>query len=128
MKAVMIREAGDPQVLRLEDRRIPTPTPGWALIRVRAFGLNRSELFTRQGHSPNVRFPRILGIEAVGEVVEAPNGEFAPGDKIATAMGGRAQSGACAGRAHNLAKQKTGVRFAGSAGVSDDDLVPILGL
>lgn len=88
MKAVMIREAGGPEVLILEDRPIPTPKPGWVLIRVRAFGLNRSELFTRQGHSPNVRFPRILGIEAVGEVVEAPNGEFAPGDKVATAMGG----------------------------------------
>ncbi len=88
MKAVMIREAGGPEVLILEDRPIPTPKPGWVLIRVRAIGLNRSELFTRQGHSPNVRFPRILGIEAVGEVVEAPNGEFAPGDKVATAMGG----------------------------------------
>jgi NADPH:quinone reductase-like Zn-dependent oxidoreductase len=58
------------------------------LIRVRAFGLNRSELFTRQGHSPNVQFPRILGIEAVGEVVEATGSGFAPGDKVATAMGG----------------------------------------
>ena len=38
------------------------------LIRVKAFGLNRSEMFTRQGHSPNVKFPRILGIEAVGLV------------------------------------------------------------
>ena len=88
MKAVMIHEAGGPEALILEDRPIPTPKPRWVLIRVRAFGLNRSELFTRQGHSPNVRFPRILGIEAVGEVVEAPNGEFAPGDKVATAMGG----------------------------------------
>ncbi len=35
-----------------------------------------------------MRFPRILGIEAVGEVVEASAGEFAPGDKVATAMGG----------------------------------------
>jgi NADPH:quinone reductase-like Zn-dependent oxidoreductase len=58
------------------------------LIRVKAFGLNRSELFTRQGHSPGVRFPRILGIEAVGLVVEAPGGEFRPGEAVATAMGG----------------------------------------
>jgi NADPH:quinone reductase-like Zn-dependent oxidoreductase len=58
------------------------------LIRVRAFGLNRSELFTRQGFSPNVKFPRILGIEAVGEVEEAPGGEFRKGDKVASVMGG----------------------------------------
>jgi NADPH:quinone reductase-like Zn-dependent oxidoreductase len=58
------------------------------LIRVKAFGLNRSELFTRLGHSPNVRFPRILGIEAVGLVEEAPGNEFQKGDIVATAMGG----------------------------------------
>ena len=37
---------------------------------------HRSELFTRQGHSPGVEFPRVLGIEAVGAVEEAPGGEF----------------------------------------------------
>lgn len=88
MKAVMIYQAGAPEVLKLEERPVPTPKPGWVLIRVRAFGLNRSELFTRQGHSPNVSFPRILGIEAVGEVVSAPDGDFAEGDVVATAMGG----------------------------------------
>jgi len=58
------------------------------LIRVKAFGLNRSELFTRQGLSPGVAFPRVLGIEAVGLVVEAPGGEFTKGEIVATAMGG----------------------------------------
>jgi NADPH:quinone reductase-like Zn-dependent oxidoreductase len=55
---------------------------------VKAFGLNRSELFTRQGHSPNVLLPRVLGIEAVGTVESAPGGEFQQGDVVATAMGG----------------------------------------
>jgi NADPH:quinone reductase-like Zn-dependent oxidoreductase len=88
MKAVVIREPGGPEVLKIE--RVPTPTPhrGQVLIRVKAFGLNRSELFTRQGLSPGVRFPRILGIEAVGIVEDAPGGEFAKGQTIATAMGG----------------------------------------
>ena len=88
MKAVIIREAGGPEVLNVETMPVPTPKPGWVLIKVRAFGLNRSELFTRQGHSPNVPFPRVLGIEAVGEVVAAPDGVFKEGDKVATAMGG----------------------------------------
>lgn len=88
MKAVVIRHAGGPEVLTIETLPIPAPKPGWVLIRVRAFGLNRSELFTRQGHSPNVRFPRVLGIEAVGEVVAAPDGGFVEGDVVATAMGG----------------------------------------
>ena len=88
MKAVVIYEPGGPEVLKVEPRPVPTPKTGRVLIRVKAFGLNRSELFTRQGHSPGVRFPRVLGIEAVGVVEEAPGGEFQKGDVVASAMGG----------------------------------------
>jgi NADPH:quinone reductase-like Zn-dependent oxidoreductase len=88
MKAVVVHEAGSAEVLKIEDRPVPNPTSGWVLIRVKAFGLNRSELFTRQGHSSSVIFPRILGIEAVGTVVSAPGGEFQEGHVVATAMGG----------------------------------------
>jgi NADPH:quinone reductase-like Zn-dependent oxidoreductase len=88
MKAAVIREAGGPEVLKIESRPIPVPQSGEVLIRVKAFGLNRSELFTRQGHSPGVQFPRVLGIEAVGLVEEAPGNEFQKGDLVATAMGG----------------------------------------
>ena len=52
MRAAVIYEAGGPEALKLETRPIPIPKPGWILINVKAFGLNRSELFTRQGHSP----------------------------------------------------------------------------
>lgn len=88
MKAVVIHEAGDAEVLRIERHPIPKPDDSQVLIRVKAFGLNRSELFTRQGHSPSVTFPRILGIEAVGIVEEAPGKTFKRGDVVATAMGG----------------------------------------
>jgi len=88
MKAAVIYEPGAAEVLKIENRPIPTPQAGEVLIRVKAFGLNRSELFTRQGLSPGVIFPRILGIEAVGLVEEAPGGEFNRGDIVATAMGG----------------------------------------
>src|ERR1700675_2773746 len=88
MKAAVIHEAGGPEVLKIESLTIPTPKRSEVLIRVKAFGLNRSELFTRQGHSPNVKFPRVLGIEAVGVVDTAPGSEFRKGDIVATAMGG----------------------------------------
>lgn len=88
MKAAVIHKSGPPEVLRIERWPIPKPDRGEVLIRVKAFGLNRSELFTRQGHSAGVRFPRVLGIEAVGLVEEAPGGEFSPGEPVATAMGG----------------------------------------
>jgi len=88
MKAAVIHEPGGPEVLKIESRPVPTPQTGEVLIRVKAFGLNRSELFTRQGLSPGPMFPRILGIEAVGLVEEAPGSEFNKGDMVATAMGG----------------------------------------
>ena len=88
MKAAVIHEPGGPDVLKIEERPIPVPQSGEVLIRVKAFGLNRSELFTRRGLSPNVKFPRILGIEAAGVVEDAPGKEFLKGDIVVTAMGG----------------------------------------
>src|SRR5258708_13562844 len=88
MKAAVIHQAGGPDVLKIESLPIPVPQSGQVLIRVKSFGINRSEMFTRQGHSPNVKFPRVLGIEAVGLVETAPGGEFRKGDIVATAMGG----------------------------------------
>ena len=88
MKAALVYRPGGPEVLQIENRPVPTPDAGQVLIRVMAFGLNRSEMFTRQGHSPNVKLPRILGIEAAGVVEEAPGTEFSKGDVVATVMGG----------------------------------------
>lgn len=48
----------------------------------------RQGLISIRGHSPDVTFPRILGIEAVGLVEESPGGEFKKDDVVATAMGG----------------------------------------
>ncbi|KAL0954543.1 hypothetical protein HGRIS_003508 [Hohenbuehelia grisea] len=66
----------------------PEPKPGHVLIRVHAFGLNRSELFTRQGHSPGISFPRVLGIECVGVVKDAGGGQWKEGDTVAAIMKG----------------------------------------
>jgi NADPH:quinone reductase-like Zn-dependent oxidoreductase len=88
MKAAVMYAPGGPEVLKVESRPIPAPRAGQVLIRIKAFGLNRSELFTRQGLSPDVHFPRILGIEGVGIVEEAPGGEFKKGETVATVMGG----------------------------------------
>ncbi|MFL6358818.1 MAG: alcohol dehydrogenase catalytic domain-containing protein [Nitrososphaera sp.] len=42
------------------------------MIRVKAFGLNHSDMYTRQGYSPDPKFPKILGIRGVGIVEAAP--------------------------------------------------------
>lgn len=88
MKAWVIREPGGPDQFSLEELEIPKARNGWTLIRIRAFGLNRSEWFTRNGDSPTVKFPRVLGIECVGEVVDSGGLNIAPGTTVAAIMGG----------------------------------------
>jgi NADPH2:quinone reductase len=88
MKAVVLDAPGPPEALQMREVPIPTPRRGQVLIKVTAFGLNRSELHTRLGLGEGVTFPRILGIEATGMVAACPGGEFRVGQQVATMMGG----------------------------------------
>src|SRR3954452_4741643 len=88
MRAIVLDAPGPPEALTIRERPIPTPATGWVLIKVEAFGLNRSELHTRQGLASGVTFPRVLGIEATGVVAQCPGGEFAVGQQVVTMMGG----------------------------------------
>jgi NADPH:quinone reductase-like Zn-dependent oxidoreductase len=73
----------------LEVREVPVPAvrAGWSLVRVMAAGLNRSELRTRQGHSPGVTFPRVLGIECVGVLAASTDPALPEGATVAAVMG-----------------------------------------
>ena len=73
----------------LEIRELPVPAvrEGWSLVRVKGAGLNRSELRTRQGHSPHVTFPRVLGIECVGIVAASTDPTLPDGTTVAAVMG-----------------------------------------
>jgi NADPH:quinone reductase-like Zn-dependent oxidoreductase len=95
MKAIRVHRPGGPEVLEIEELPRPEPRAGWVRIRVRAFGLNRSEMYTRQGHSPSVQFPRVLGIECVGVVDDAGGTDLSIGQTVAALMGemGRAYDG-----------------------------------
>ena len=88
MRAVVLDEPGPVENLQILDLPVPEPRPGWVRIKVMAFGLNRSELHTRLGYAQGVTFPRVLGIEAVGVVDAAPDGDLASGQQVATLMGG----------------------------------------
>lgn len=88
MRAIVVNTPGGPEALELEERPLPEVPEGWVRIRVEAFGLNRSEWFTRRGESPTVSFPRVLGIECVGTVDLDPSGELAEGQQVAALMGG----------------------------------------
>lgn len=88
MRAWVLDAPGGPEAFALRELPIPVPTSSQVRIRVRAFGLNRSEWFTRIGDSPSVLLPRVLGIECVGEVEAAPGGQFEVGQRVAAMMGG----------------------------------------
>src|SRR6476469_9126080 len=88
MRAVVIEAPGPPEALQIRDVPVPVPGRGEVLIKVEAFGLNRSELHTRLGLAQGVTFPRVLGIEATGTVADCPGGEFRVGQQVVTLMGG----------------------------------------
>ncbi|MFF0340268.1 zinc-binding dehydrogenase [Kribbella sp. NPDC004875] len=98
MRAAVCVRAGGPEVLEIRELPVPAVRDGWSLVRVRAAGLNRSELRTRQGHSPSVSFPRVLGIECVGVVAVSTDPAVPEGVTVAAVMGemGRQYDGGCA--------------------------------
>ena len=98
MKAVKIYQAGGPEQLIYQDVPTPDIKEGWSLVKIKGFGINHSEIFTREGKSPSVQFPRILGIECVGEVAQSSTPALALGQKVVSIMGemGRAFDGSYA--------------------------------
>jgi NADPH:quinone reductase-like Zn-dependent oxidoreductase len=87
MRAAVAERPGPPEVLTVREVPRPAVREGWTLVEIKGFGLNRSELMTRQGHSPNVRFPRVLGIECVGIVAEPSDPALPAGTVVAALMG-----------------------------------------
>ena len=95
MRAAVAERPGPPDVLTVREVPIPQPRDGWTLVQVKASGLNRSEIMTRLGFSPDVTFPRILGIECVGVIAGSVNPALSAGTTVAAVMGemGRAFDG-----------------------------------
>src|SRR3546814_20652313 len=59
-----------PEVLQPVERPVPTAGEGEVLIRVRAAGVNRHDVYQRKGHyAPPPGAPTIPGLEVAGEIV-----------------------------------------------------------
>ena len=73
MRAVVLTEHGDPDVLTLTEVPTPEPGPEEVLVAVRATALNRADLLQRKGFYPEpgpAREHEIPGMELAGTVVE----------------------------------------------------------
>ncbi|MGK9286602.1 zinc-binding dehydrogenase [Sinorhizobium meliloti] len=94
MQAIKLFEPGNIDKLVLTDLPIPQPALGWVRIRVKAFGVNETEVTSRKGlSSPDFTMPRVLGIECVGIIDEvADDVSLERGQKVATMMGGMGRS------------------------------------
>ncbi|MBI2583120.1 MAG: zinc-binding dehydrogenase [Candidatus Aenigmarchaeota archaeon] len=76
MKAVFFEKTGGAEVLRHGEFPTPKPQRGEALVRVRAAGLNRLDIWLREDkeNARNIPMPHISGSDAAG-VIEKINGE-----------------------------------------------------
>lgn len=70
MKAIVITQAGPPDVLQLKERDTPSPTGKQVLIAVKAAGINRPDVSQRKGNypAPSGVAPDIPGLEVAGTV------------------------------------------------------------
>ena len=86
MKAIVISEYGDPEVLRIQELPLPEATDDSVVVRVRAFGLNHAEAYFRKGVWGEVA--KVSGIECAGEVHDSGRSGLANGQKVFALMGG----------------------------------------
>ena len=93
MKAIHITKSGGPEVLQLQETPKPTPSRNQVLIKVKAAGVNRSDIITRQNTdtygkgSPTTLIP---GLEVSGEITEigADVQDKKVGDKVCALIAG----------------------------------------
>lgn len=94
MKAVVLEKTCRAEEMIIKDMPIPEVKPGWVLVKVKAFGINRSEVILRsyEADAPYIKLPRIPGIECVGEIADPSDSNFETGQHVIALMGGMGRS------------------------------------
>jgi NADPH:quinone reductase-like Zn-dependent oxidoreductase len=84
MKAILVREFGDIDVMQLVELPDPVPGPRQVLVRASASGINFAETRMRAGTYGGIQLPFIMGLESSGVVEAVGPGvdEFQPGDRV----------------------------------------------
>ena len=97
MRAIIVREFGGPEKLKLEEVPDPTPGPGEVLVRIRAAGVNPVDAYIHTGtYARKPPLPYTPGFDGAGEVV-APGADVTavrPGDRVWVAGPGKTTVGA----------------------------------
>ncbi|MCL2584971.1 MAG: NAD(P)H-quinone oxidoreductase [Streptosporangiales bacterium] len=91
MHAVVIAEAGEPDVLQWTEVPDPVPGEGEVLVEVAAAGVNRADVMQRKGfYPPPAGAPEYPGLECSGTVIETGPGatKWKPGDEVCALLAG----------------------------------------
>lgn len=88
-KAMVMHQAGGPEVLRAETVTVPAPKAGEVRLRQTAVGVNFHDIYVRSGLYQTLPLPGVPGLEAAGVVEEVGEGvsAFRPGDRVAYISG-----------------------------------------
>lgn len=121
MRAIVVREFGEPEVMRLEEVSTPEPTGSRVLVKIEAAGVNPVDTYLRTGiHAHAPKLPYTPGKDGAG-IVEScgPDAtKFKPGDRIYTAgsmSGTYAEYSLC--REEDLGHLPDNVSFEQGAGI-----------
>ena len=84
MKAIVLTKPCKAEEMILTEIPVPSIHPGWVLIKVKAFGINHSEVLLRQFEIAQdyIKKPIIPGIECVGEVIDPSDSGLAKGHRV----------------------------------------------
>ena len=121
MKAIVVREFGEPDVMKLEDVPTPEPKGSQVLVKIRAAGVNPVDTYLRTGiHAHAPALPYTPGKDAAGvvESVGPDAAKFKPGERVYTAgsiSGTYAEYSLC--REEDLGSLPENVSFEQGAGV-----------
>ena len=88
MKSIIVREYGEPEVLKVEEAETPEPSGTQVLVKIGAAGVNPVDTYLRTGiHAHAPKLPYTPGKDAAGVVEAVGDGvaSYKPGDRVYTA-------------------------------------------
>lgn len=88
MKAIIVRQFGEPEVMKVEEVDFPEPTDSQVLVKIEAAGVNPVDTYLRTGiHAHAPKLPYTPGKDAAGVVESVGEGvtKWKAGDRVYTA-------------------------------------------
>ncbi|MCZ8155730.1 MAG: zinc-binding alcohol dehydrogenase family protein [Leptospira sp.] len=84
MKAIQIFKHGDAEELTVSDLPIPEISQGEVLIQVKAISLNHFDILSRKGIYPNMKLPRVIGMDCAGIIAktDSETSKWKIGDRV----------------------------------------------